>query len=183
MYTGSSFALAHPAHTAAQASAPAPAKHEFTFHDFLSIINPLQHLPVIGTLYRAATGDTIKTPEKIAGDTLYGGPLGGISAVADALFQESTGKSFGDTVMGWLGFHHDAKPVEVAQASASDPVKTSATVTPAPAQPAARPADANALALTDSLQRNQIAPDLAQRALFAYRRSSMGTSPSAFAAY
>src|SRR5205085_12696396 len=45
---------------------------DFSFDDLIDIVNPLQHLPVVGTLYRAITHDTIKTPEKIAGDTLYG---------------------------------------------------------------------------------------------------------------
>ena len=30
----------------------------FSFLDVLDIINPLQHLPVISTLYRQVTGDT-----------------------------------------------------------------------------------------------------------------------------
>ena len=56
---------------------------DFSFHNLLSIINPLQHLPVIGTLYRALTGDSIGTPEKIAGDTLYGGVWGAVASIAD----------------------------------------------------------------------------------------------------
>ena len=77
--------------TQAQAAAatPAGAGPGFSFHDLLSIINPLQHLPVIGTLYRAVTGDTIGTPEKIAGDTLYGGLWGAVASIADAAFEES----------------------------------------------------------------------------------------------
>jgi len=35
------------------------------FHDLLDIVNPLQHLPVIGTLYRAITGDKLGTVEKL----------------------------------------------------------------------------------------------------------------------
>ena len=59
--------IAFPSLPPAQAPASAPASHGgFTFHDFLSIINPLQHLPVISTIYRAITGDTIGVPEKIA---------------------------------------------------------------------------------------------------------------------
>ncbi|HEU0095775.1 MAG TPA: hypothetical protein VFQ52_04930, partial [Rhizomicrobium sp.] len=43
------------------------------FNHVLDVVNPLQHLPVVGTLYRAITGDKIGAVEKIAGDTLYGG--------------------------------------------------------------------------------------------------------------
>ena len=39
----------------------------FTFADFLDIINPLQHIPVLSTLYRHLTGDTIDAaPESSA---------------------------------------------------------------------------------------------------------------------
>ena len=72
---------------------------DFSFHNLLGVINPLQHLPVIGTLYRALTGDTIGAPEKIAGDTLYGGLWGAVSSIADTAFEAATGKDFGDTVL------------------------------------------------------------------------------------
>ena len=57
----------------AQGKPASSGTFDFSFHDLLSIINPLQHLPVIGTLYRAITGDKIGAIEKVAGDTLYGG--------------------------------------------------------------------------------------------------------------
>ncbi len=47
-----------------------------SFDDVLDVVNPLQHFPIVGTVYRALTHDQIKTPEKIAGDTLYGGVMG-----------------------------------------------------------------------------------------------------------
>ena len=34
-------------------------KDGFTFFDFLDVINPLQHIPVVSTLYRSLTGDEI----------------------------------------------------------------------------------------------------------------------------
>jgi hypothetical protein len=182
LMTGSSFSLTpHAAANTAVAPQPA-AKHDFSFHDFLDIINPLQHLPVVGTIYRAITGDEIKTPEKIAGDTIYGGPLGALSAVADAIYQQSTGKSFGDTVLGWFTGHHGA--AAVAQ-------NTNPTV-PAKAQIAAEipdagtvemPATPDIAALTASLNRNGADTEIAQRALYAYRRSFTAATPSAFATY
>ena len=146
MFTGSSFTLTPPAHAVAAATAPAPQapKHDFTFGDFLDIINPLQHLPVVGTLYRAVTGDKIKTPEKIVGDTLYGGPLGGLSALPIPLYQQKTGKNFGDTVLALvIGFGHDAAPK-----GDPAPVKAATASTPAPA-------DTNVTALSASLDHNR----------------------------
>jgi hypothetical protein len=175
MYTGSSFTLTTHAAAAAAAAASKPAKHDFTFGDFLSLINPLQHLPVVSTLYRAISGDTIKAPEKIMGDTLYGGPLSGLSAIADTIYQQQTGKSFGDTVLGWLGFgHHDTAPTDVAKTS--DPAPVQATL-------ASVPADTNVIALKASLDHSGVAPEIAQRALYAYRRSFTGTASSLVDSY
>lgn len=166
--TGSSFAT--PAAIRDTAAAPAVAqaappahKRGFSFGDFLDIVNPLQHLPVIGTLYRKLTGDEIGTPEKLVGDALFGGPWGLVSSLADTAFQSATGKNFGDTVLALITGDHDDKPaVEVASAQ---PVTTR---TPEAAiAPSSSRAD----------------PDAARRALFAYRQSLSRTHPSAFGAY
>jgi hypothetical protein len=185
--TGSSFTLTPPAHATANAVvAPAPqtavAKHDFSFHDFLDIINPLQHLPVVGTIYRAITGDQIKTPEKIAGDAIYGGPLGALSAVADAIYQQSTGKSFGDTILGWFTGHHGTAAVaqNIKPAAPAKAQTASVPASPAAPQIAATP---DIAALTASLDRNGADGEIAQRALYAYRRSFAMATPSAFATY
>ena len=66
-------------------------KDGFTFFDFLDIINPLQHIPVISTIYRAITGDQIDPGSRIAGATLFGGPLGGALASMDVAIKHKTG--------------------------------------------------------------------------------------------
>ena len=125
--TGSSFTL-HPTAQAAPAATMAPAepeaKHRFSFDDLLDIVNPLQHLPIIGTLYRAITGDKIGTPEKLVGDAVYGGPWGLVSSLADTAFEKATGKNFGDTVLGLVTGKHDAPPQAVA---AAEPPQATAT--------------------------------------------------------
>src|SRR5579863_766648 len=104
---------ASPAATPAdpQSATKSPQKSsdwDFSFHNLLDIINPLEHLPIIGTLYRAITGTHIGIPEKIAGDALYGGLWGAVSGVADAAFEAVTGKDFGSTVLAlFTGHHHD----------------------------------------------------------------------------
>lgn len=75
----------------------------FTFGDFLDVINPLQHIPIVSTIYRAVTGDTIKPGSRIAGDTLFGGPIGLAAGVIDAMVQESTGKDIGEQAMAAVG--------------------------------------------------------------------------------
>ena len=64
-------------------AAPHPA--QVSFDQVLSAMNPLQHVPVIGRIYRAATGDDIPAPLKIAGAGIFGGPLGMIGAAVGEL--------------------------------------------------------------------------------------------------
>jgi hypothetical protein len=47
-------------------------------HDFLHALNPLQHLPIIGTIYRAITHDDIPEPLKVAGSLAFGALTGNI---------------------------------------------------------------------------------------------------------
>jgi hypothetical protein len=148
--------MTSPAGASAPQSGNTGGEWDFSFHNLLSIINPLQHLPVIGTLYRAITGDTIGTPEKIAGDTLYGGLWGAVASIADTAFEALTGKDVGDTVLALFTGSHDKAPVAVA----------SNTVAPPPAQ-----SDAGLAALTASLNQKGVDADIAQRALTAYKKS------------
>ena len=57
----------------------------FTFADFLDTVNPLQHIPVLSSAYRAISGDTISPTSNIAGGTLYGGIFGGLAALAGSM--------------------------------------------------------------------------------------------------
>jgi hypothetical protein len=62
----------------------------FDFRDVLSMLNPLQYLPVLGSIYRAVTGDTIPEAVRDIGSLvvsgLWGGPMGvAISAATTAL--------------------------------------------------------------------------------------------------
>ena len=144
------------------------------FHHLLDVVNPLQHLPVIGTIYRAITGEHIGAVEKIAGDTLYGGLWGAVSSVADVAFEGVTGKSVEDTVLGWLkgdpntGVAKISVPtIQVAQSlpSSDTPALPSTSV-------AANPPDGPDVAmLSASLTAKGITGDMATRAIDAYRRA------------
>ena len=67
-----------------------------SFSEFLDIINPLQHLPVISTIYRAITGDEIGLAPRVLGAALFGGPLGILLAGLSAAFEEVTGGNIAD---------------------------------------------------------------------------------------
>ena len=60
------------------------------------MINPLQHIPVVSTLYRTITGDTIDPGAKIAGGTLFGGPLGAAFSSLDVAVKHRTGNDIAD---------------------------------------------------------------------------------------
>lgn len=49
---------------------------DLSFGDLVDVINPLQHIPVVGSIYRAITGDTVSAPAQAVGDFLFGGPVG-----------------------------------------------------------------------------------------------------------
>lgn len=88
----------------------------FGFDDFLDMINPLQHLPVIGTLYRALTGDEISGEARLVGGGVFGGPVGLALAAADLVFEDLTGDNFGDTVMAAVFGPGADEDMAVAQA-------------------------------------------------------------------
>lgn len=60
-----------------------------SFADILDIVNPLQHLPIVGHIYRAITGDTIKPGAQIMGGTLFGGGLGLLGASVSVAIDET----------------------------------------------------------------------------------------------
>ena len=148
-----------------------PAKHsadaDFTFDDLISIVNPLQHIPIVSTLYRSLTGDTIKPFERILGDTLYGGMWGGVSAVANVAYQDITGKDFGQTVLDFvthdvLGLDDDAQTATTSNAASDSSTTTNSAATgattasinsgasTATAQAASLPAPSTAPATSDA---------------------------------
>jgi len=151
---------------------------DFSFHNLLDIINPLEHLPIIGTIYRAITHTHIGIPERIAGDALYGGLWGAVSGVADAAFEAITGKDFGSTVLALFTGHHHNTAVAANTANNANAANIdigAVTVTAAKQLPISQsPADSpDIVALEASMSRNGIDNDLAQRALAAYRKSML----------
>ena len=79
-----------------QAGAQAPAAgsgsgHGGLFHEILSDLNPLQYIPVVGTIYRAVTGDqgnaTMRFVASLGTSFALGGPVG----VAVTAAEEITG--------------------------------------------------------------------------------------------
>lgn len=92
------------------------------FGEVWDAINPLQHIPIVSSIYRAVSGTDISAFANIAGSTLYGGPIGG----AIAAVQEGV-SAIGDAILGG-----EEKATQVATASnapatlaSTNPVKAS----------------------------------------------------------
>ncbi len=70
-----------------------------SFSDLLDVINPLQHIPIVSNIYQAMTGDKISSGAKIAGDALFGGPIGLIASIANAVVSQESGKDIGENLL------------------------------------------------------------------------------------
>ena len=96
---------------------------EMSFGEFLGnmidVINPLQHIPVVSSVYRNLTGDQIGGAARIAGGALYGGPLGGAMAVADVAMAQEKGGYVADTMLAGLMGGGAAVAATLASSSSS----------------------------------------------------------------
>jgi hypothetical protein len=105
----------------------------FSFRDLLDIINPLQHLPIISSIYRYVTGDRPGEAAQIAGDALYGGPIGVAVSLASAMTEDAQGHGLGEQALAAM-FGPSSK--DTAVASAATPPAAAPTAVNKAAQPA-----------------------------------------------
>ncbi|MEW6089714.1 MAG: hypothetical protein AB1647_02150 [Pseudomonadota bacterium] len=139
----------------------APAGSDLTFDDLVDTLNPLQHIPVVSEIYRHVTGDRISPPARVAGGTLYGGPIGGVAAVMSLAISGNEDMGAGDALLAsLLGTGNNAAPEtltakaekpapaeEAARSAAQEAPLTTASVLPQrPAEAPARPAATTAAA-------------------------------------
>jgi hypothetical protein len=99
------------------ATAPAASAPSDQFHTLLSELNPLQYLPVVGTLYRSITGDTIPQGMREFGSFiasgLTGGPVGLATNMALLVIEKATGidpEAIGQNLLADIGIGHGATP-------------------------------------------------------------------------
>ena len=97
--------------TESSASKATSKDTSFGFGDFVDMINPLQHIPFISSVYRHLTGDEISPVSRVVGDAAFGGPIGAASGLVNALVQMETGKDVGENMIATL------TPGDVAPAS------------------------------------------------------------------
>jgi hypothetical protein len=73
---------------------------KFGWDDFLDVINPLQHIPLINLAYRAVTGDEIYGAARLV-DMAFG-PMAGASTAIDLAFRDMTGESMASNAVAAL---------------------------------------------------------------------------------
>lgn len=100
---------------------PQVPEESLSFWDVLDVINPLQHIPVVDHIYRSLTGDTIKPAAQVIGGMLYGGAVGAVAAIANAVMEQASGADVAGHVMSSLGLGGDesAAKTETATTAAS----------------------------------------------------------------
>ncbi|PZW41048.1 hypothetical protein C8P66_12235 [Humitalea rosea] len=67
-----------------------PIPSNASFEDVLRSLNPLHHLPGVGSLYRAATGETVLPAIAVIGATILGGPIAGLVTAGLSVLREAS---------------------------------------------------------------------------------------------
>lgn len=77
---------------AAAAAPPSVELGDVTFGSVLRAINPLQYLPLVGTIYRVSTGDAapsgLRTAVSAVVGVLTGGPIGLVTSILGSLAEQ-----------------------------------------------------------------------------------------------
>jgi hypothetical protein len=139
--TSSQVAAANTEGTTASAAADEDTnlfgKDGFGFDDFLDIINPLQHIPIISTLYREITGDQLEPGARIIGGGLFGGGIGLAASVVNTMVEAETGKDIGEHVVAMVSGDEAADDTILAKSAAPAEITAPQAVITSPTPAAA----------------------------------------------
>ena len=108
----------------------------FGFGDFIDVINPLQHIPIVSTIYRNLSGDQIGMAPRVIGGALWGRIGGFVAGVINSVVEWFTGKDIGDHIYSAIWDKSDGKAV--AQTPKPEPQLSAPAVaeaTPLPVAP------------------------------------------------
>jgi hypothetical protein len=98
-----------------------------SFADMLDVVNPLQHIPGVSTLYRSLTGDTLSSGAKLAGGAIFGGPVGFMVALVNEIFESATGHDVGGAMIAAItGEDKEKELAQIDPPGAPSPVNRSA---------------------------------------------------------
>ena len=115
-----------------------------TFREMLASLNPLQHIPIIGTIYRAITGDAIPETSRRIGSFavsgLMGGPIGMLTNLALLAIEKLSGidpEKVGQEVLASVGIGSHAVAAPVASDNGEVSLQPPALASGRPAEIAA----------------------------------------------
>lgn len=84
------------------------------FWDLVDVVNPLQHIPVVSSIYRHFSDDEISVPARLAGGFLFGGFIGLAASAANVVVELATGDDVAGHAMALLGGDDPATPPDAA---------------------------------------------------------------------
>jgi hypothetical protein len=143
-------------------------KETFAFRDFIDILNPLQHIPIVATVYRNLTDDKIGVAPRVIGGALWGRIGGFVGGVVNAVMDWFTGKDVGDHVYAAL-FGNPKEPVSGTMvARAADGVSPARSGSPATLTASSAKLPQTSVAVQNSAAVLPAIPAAAQSRLNAY---------------
>jgi hypothetical protein len=149
-------------------------KQGFSFDSLLQSLNPLEYVPIVSSIYRHVTGDSIGAVASTVGGALIGGPIGAAASFASSVFESVTGDDVGGHIMTAL--FGDAKPDAGKPPAAGADTAVAAAGAASAVPPAPIPPGARELANLPWLSPGTATPGGADRTL------SAGTAPDLQAA-
>lgn len=94
-------------------STPAENNLNFGFRDLIDIINPLQHIPIVSSLYRKITGDEIGSVARVSGGAIFGGAIGAFFGAVESAFKVMTGKDMGEHAIAFANYDKKATEKQI----------------------------------------------------------------------
>jgi hypothetical protein len=76
-----------------------PEDKAYGFGDMVDMVNPLHHIPVVGSLYRGITGDEINPAGRVIGGAVFGGALGTAASLANIISEQESGHDIPDLMV------------------------------------------------------------------------------------
>jgi len=127
----------------------------FGFGDFIDVINPLQHIPIVSTIYRNLSGDQIGMAPRVIGGALWGRVGGFVAGIVNSVVEWFTGKDIGDHIYSAIWGKADG--TAVAQAPKPEPQPSAPAV--AEATPVAFPLSGGDKRSGEGERHSALAPD------------------------
>jgi hypothetical protein len=132
--------------TAAASPTDAQAQQNPKFSDVVAILNPLQNLPIVGTIYRKLTDDVPHPAARAIGGLLWGGPMGLLGAVFSYVAEQVSGKTTTEIVQDIFGGQGAQAPAAAEKSAAADPPQAVPAESGPPSPPISVPARGEAAA-------------------------------------